>query len=100
MSEPVSMVDRVIACFVVLALAACTASPQASSAGPTPSPPSIPLEIEVVQEGLSIPWDLAFAPDGRMFVTERRGRNQVYASGAPGSELLQTVDVPDVRAVG
>ena len=96
MSEPVSLVARVVVCFVALAMGACTAS----NARPTPSPPSIPLQIEVVQEGLSLPWDLAFSPDGRMFVTERRGRIQVYASGAPGAELLQTVDVPDVRAVG
>jgi glucose/arabinose dehydrogenase len=100
MSERRSLVGRMIACFVVLTLGACTGSPQASDASPTASPPSIPLQIEVVQEGLSIPWDLAFAPDGRMFVTERRGRIQVYASGAPGAELLQTVDVPDVRAIG
>ena len=56
--------------------------------------------MEVVQEGLSIPWDIAFAPDGRMFVSERLGRIRVYASGEPGAELLQTIEVPDVRAVG
>src|SRR5437667_319133 len=40
-----------------------------------PLPPgSVPrLTATVVRSGLAIPWDLAFAPDGRMFVTERVG---------------------------
>lgn len=33
--------------------------------------------LEVVASGLSVPWDLDFAPDGRMFVTERGGRVRV-----------------------
>ena len=35
--------------------------------------------------GLQIPWALAFAPDGRLFLTERPGRVRVYMNGAaPG----------------
>lgn len=64
------------------------------------SSPSVALDVAVIQENLSIPWDIAFAPDGRMFVSERRGRIQVYADGQPGAELLETVQVADVRAVG
>jgi glucose/arabinose dehydrogenase len=61
-------------------------------------PPTV--EVSVVQKDLSIPWDVAFAPDGRMFVSERPGRIRVYASGEPGAELLATVEVDHTRAVG
>ncbi len=57
-----------------------------------------PLRIEIVRSGLDHPWDIAFADDGRMLVTERIGRVRVYASGDPGAELLHTATIPDVRA--
>jgi glucose/arabinose dehydrogenase len=67
-----------------------------------PAPPgSVPrLVATVVQSGLRIPWDLAFAPDGRMFVTERVGNILVYASAAPGAAQLVNAPVPNIRAVG
>ncbi len=42
--------------------------------------------VEVVATGLEVPWALAFAPDGRLFVTERPGRIRVIKEGrlAPG----------------
>jgi len=42
----------------------------------------------IVQSGLRNPWDVAFAPDGRMFVSERVGNLLVYASTAPGAPQL------------
>lgn len=60
--------------------------------------PTDPVRVEVVQGGLDHPWDIAFADDGRMLVTERIGRVRVYASGDPGAELLHTATIPDVRA--
>jgi glucose/arabinose dehydrogenase len=56
------------------------------------------LRATVVQDGLEHPWDIAFAPDGRMLVTERAGRVRVFASADAGAELLHTATVPDVRA--
>ena len=89
---------------VMVTLVGCIGEPQPSGASSTsattPSPPSQELDVAVIQEGLSVPWDIAFAPDGRMFVSERPGRIRVYASGEPNAELLQTIEVPDVRAVG
>ena len=58
------------------------------------------LQTSVIQSGLAIPWDLDFLPDGRMAVTERPGRIRLYASGAPEAELLQTLELPDIRAQG
>lgn len=40
---------------------------------PTGSPP-LDVEIEVLVENLETPWDMAFAPTGDLFVTERAGR--------------------------
>jgi glucose/arabinose dehydrogenase len=35
--------------------------------------------VEVVARGLVVPWSLALAPDGRLFVAERVGRIRVIA---------------------
>ncbi|MGH2498935.1 MAG: PQQ-dependent sugar dehydrogenase [Candidatus Limnocylindria bacterium] len=66
--------------------------------GGTAGPPT--LAATVVQSGLRIPWDVAFAPDGRMFVTERVGNILVYASGAPNAPQLSNTAVANVRAEG
>ena len=39
------------------------------------------LRVEVVVEGLEAPWAIAFAPDGRLFITERPGRVRVLKEG-------------------
>jgi glucose/arabinose dehydrogenase len=59
------------------------------------------LVATVVRSGLAIPWDLAFAPDGRMFVTERVGNILIYASAAPGAAQLANVfPVANINASG
>src|SRR5881396_673978 len=58
------------------------------------------LTTTVVQSTLSFPWDLAFAPDGRMFVTERAGNILVYASGAAGAPQLANNAISGIRAEG
>jgi len=35
--------------------------------------------VEVVAEGLEVPWSMAFSPDGRLFVAERPGRIRVVS---------------------
>jgi glucose/arabinose dehydrogenase len=59
------------------------------------------LTATVVRSGLAIPWDLAFAPDGRMFVTERVGNILIYASAAPNAAQLANVfPVANINASG
>ena len=60
--------------------------------------PFEPLRATVIQDGLEHPWDIAFAPDGRMLVTERAGRVLVFAGPERDAELLHTAVIPDVRA--
>ncbi len=65
----------------------------------TAKPSTKPLRpvYEVVASNLVVPWDLAFAPDGRIFVTERPGRIRVIQNGKLRAAPWRTLNV---RAVG
>jgi glucose/arabinose dehydrogenase len=53
--------------------------------------PNLDVTYETVVEGLKIPWDLSFAPNGDLFISERVGRISRY-----DSDELQTVATPEV----
>ena len=107
-----------LVCFVLAGCAPSTdggaarsvvpAAPSASPAGAASAPPATRAEAAftprltdtVVQSGLSIPWDLAFAADGRMFVTERVGNILIFESGALNARRLSNTAVPQMRAMG
>jgi glucose/arabinose dehydrogenase len=75
---------------------------------PTPSPgpagevfttqDGVRFRVETVAQSLEIPWAMAFAPDDRLFVTERPGRVRILNLTASTSELALTVE--DVFAQG
>jgi len=56
---------------------------------PTTSPLDADFETEVLVENLEIPWDLSFAPDGSLFITERVGRVRRF-----NGDDLETVAEP------
>ena len=58
------------------------------------------LATAIVQQGLRNTWDVAFAPDGRMFVTERVGNLLVYAGSDPGSPQLANNAIESIHASG
>ena len=66
---------------VVLATLACACSAAAQP------------RVEVVASRLEAPWALAFAPDGRLFVTERPGRIRVVANGRLSAEPVAEIAV-------
>ena len=49
------------------------------------------FSVETILTGLEVPWSLNFAPDGRLFVTERPGRVRIVTLGGV-SELALTLD--------
>ena len=57
-------------------------------------------KVEVVASGLEVPWALAFAPDGRLFVTERPGRIRIVQDGVLQEEPLASLDVARVGESG
>lgn len=64
-----------------------------------PLPADTPkMRVETVAENLEIVWSMRFAPDGRMFFTERPGRVRVYENGKLRTAPLFTV--PDVELSG
>lgn len=70
---------------------------------PQPAPPvQAPFEprVEVVASGLSTPWSLAFAPDGRLFFTERPGRVRVVVGGQLQPEPVAVLDVAATGEAG
>ena len=56
------------------------------------------FRVEVVAQKLEIPWALAFAPDGRIFVTERPGRLRVIENGQLKPEPVAVIS--DVLHIG
>ncbi len=50
------------------------------------------FRVETAAASLDIPWSMAFAPDGRLFVTERAGRVRILDLAASTSELALTLD--------
>jgi len=49
--------------------------------------------VEVIATGLEAPWALAFAPDGRIFLTERPGRLRVIQDGRLRPEPMAILPV-------
>ena len=71
---------------------------QEAPRSPTPKAVRLPARVTPIASGLDHPWGLAFLPDGRLLVTERRGRLLFVSRDGRLSEPL--AGVPEVFARG
>ncbi len=64
-------------------LLGCSGPPPGRGAGEVESAPNsqVNFKVETVIGNLEVPWSIVWAPDGRMFFTERPGRVRVYENG-------------------
>lgn len=58
------------------------------------------VEVGVVAGGLQTPWAIAFAPDGRIFVSERPGRIRIIKDGKLQREPWMELDAYEVGEAG
>ena len=53
---------------------------------------TVPFRIETVASNMEVPWAIAFAPDGRVFITERPGRVRVIEHGRLRPDPVATIN--------
>jgi aldose sugar dehydrogenase len=97
------VLSLILAMQVVETRGCSTDSPRPSpSPSPAPSPEptdevfttrdGIRFRIETMVRTLEVPWSMAFAPDGRLFVTERPGRVRILNPSASTIDPALTLD--------
>ena len=75
--------QRAALVLVALLFAGCgTSSGATAASADTPARAAGNADVRVLATGLSIPWDIAFLPDGRAVVTERAGRVRLIKRGS------------------
>lgn len=90
----VTKITRILRLLSIALIAACCL-PQEQLAGTPPD-----LKIEVLAGGLDTGWALDFAPDSRMFITERPGRIRIVEGGRLLPEPWMTLEVAAVGEAG
>jgi glucose/arabinose dehydrogenase len=85
---------------ISLVALACSHPPPGRGAGEVESSSlsQTSFKVETVVGNLEVPWSIVFAPDGRMFFTERPGRVRVFENGKLRPQPFFTV--PDVEPRG
>ncbi|WP_166243725.1 PQQ-dependent sugar dehydrogenase [Paenibacillus turpanensis] len=73
------------------ALAGCSKGVQAPG---NEGSAEVKISTEVIASGLTAPWSIAFAPDGRIFVTERPGALRVIKDGRLQPEPVAVMPEP------
>ncbi len=58
------------------------------------------LNVETLISNLDVPWSIDFAPDGRIFITERAGNIRIVKDGRLQDEPWMTLDVAQMSESG
>lgn len=93
------VVSPLFPAFVAIALA-CSSPPPGRGAGEvgTSTQTQSTFKVETVIPNLEVVWSIVWAPDGRMFFTERPGRVRVFENGKLQPQPVLVV--PDVEPKG
>lgn len=69
-----------------------------SSNGPDPDLPDATIDIQVLSQNLTFPWEITWGPDNMIWMTERGGK---ISRVNPGSGVVTPVfSIPDVQPAG
>ncbi|MDQ3062635.1 MAG: PQQ-dependent sugar dehydrogenase, partial [Acidobacteriota bacterium] len=90
-----SFFTRMIFSSLLLANVACAESVESSLPAPAETPK---FRVETVATNLEVVWSIVFAPDDRMFFTERPGRVRIIEKGKLRAAPFFTI--PDVEPSG
>ncbi len=72
----------IILLLTVIVCTSCSAAEDEIDFPVVPASKSVPkMRVETVATNLEVVWSIVFAPDGRMFFTERPGRVRVFENG-------------------
>ncbi len=87
-------------CLALISAIACSHVPSGRGAGEIESSPQTQssFKVETVIPNLEVVWSIVWAPDGRMFFTERPGRVRVFENGKLRAQPAFVV--PDVEPRG
>ena len=89
----------VLLTFFGLSAAGCSAADGETDFPIIPSSENVPqFKVETVAENLEIVWSIVFAPDGRIFFTERPGRVRVIENGKLRPTAFYAI--PDIELSG
>lgn len=83
-----------------LLLPALAAAAPLSISAPPDAALTTPHRVEVLAEGLKVPWELRFLPDGRQIFTERAGRVRIMEGGKLREEPALTLPAAQGNKMG
>jgi glucose/arabinose dehydrogenase len=92
---------RLCSVFLVLSILFLTACQvQAQTVSSTTSSSAAAPQVSDFITGLNVPWEMALAPDGRIFLTERPGQIRIIQNGRLQADPWMTIDVAAVGEGG